>query len=383
MSIKVLLGLFFTLLLTACSANHNTAYRSFSVTDGSGAMVDIKQRAVIVSQETYSDSNGDPYTQTIVCAEPSPDALSAFAAELAAEGGNGEVGVSLAAATQETASFVGLRTQSIQLLRDAFYRACEGYMSGALTSVQFDILSRRYQRYMVALLGIEQLTGAVRTPSVTLATEGTAEAARSLSQLQNEIQSTNQRISELEQDRANLQTVIDNGSDDEKAQAQAKFGEKGRELESLRQNLSALQEALSNNRGLVAGGSTSAAVSELGLPSGRSDQTIQAVAEEVASIVNTVLRSDDLAAYCIALLGSRVDQVSNEVAFSATSPCPNVIASLTARREAALVQQSEMIASLQNQLTRRDITVEEATKLIAAYTKLISTIDEASAPVAR
>lgn len=66
----------FLVLLSGC-ANWNTAYRDFDV-DEAGAMVDIKQRAIIASK------NGEA-GRTIVCAEPSPDALSAHAAEFASE----------------------------------------------------------------------------------------------------------------------------------------------------------------------------------------------------------------------------------------------------------------------------------------------------------
>lgn len=81
---------------------------------------------------------------------------------------------------QESAGFVGLRTQSIQLLRDGFYRLCEGHMSGAIDENQYNILMRRYQKFMVALLGLEQLTGTIRVPPITISTQGIAEAAQSI-----------------------------------------------------------------------------------------------------------------------------------------------------------------------------------------------------------
>jgi hypothetical protein len=129
------------LWITGC-AKLNTAYRDFAVDDGSGAMIDVKQRAILASIKKGADGN----STTVVCAEPSPDALSAFAAEFAAEADVPEaVTARLVAAMQESSSFVGLRTQSIQLLRDGLYRLCEGYMNGSLTAAQYDILMRRYQ----------------------------------------------------------------------------------------------------------------------------------------------------------------------------------------------------------------------------------------------
>ena len=164
---RILLALALGFQLAGC-ANWSSVYRDFSVDDGTGAMVDIKQRAVIASTHKVTTKKGEEEITTskvIVCAEPSPDSLSAYAAELSAEASiPDKAALQLAGALQESASFVGLRTQSIQLLRDSMYRLCEGYMSGALDRAQYEILVRRYQKYMVALLGIEQLTGVVRAP---------------------------------------------------------------------------------------------------------------------------------------------------------------------------------------------------------------------------
>ncbi len=61
----------------------------------------------------------------------------------------------------EAAANIGLRTQTIQTLRDGFYRVCEAYMNG-LSEEQYSIMLRRFQTNMIALLAIEQLTGAVK-----------------------------------------------------------------------------------------------------------------------------------------------------------------------------------------------------------------------------
>ncbi|MCI5135993.1 MAG: hypothetical protein D3920_13190 [Candidatus Electrothrix sp. AW2] len=128
--------------------------------------MDIKQRAVLVSKQN---------NMIKICAEPSPDALSAYAAELAGKANLPEsTAAQFAASFQEGSAFVGLRTQSIQLLRDSLYRLCEGYMSGALDKEEYNLLTRRYQRYMVGLLAVEQLTGALRSPAVVINTDGEA-----------------------------------------------------------------------------------------------------------------------------------------------------------------------------------------------------------------
>jgi hypothetical protein len=70
-------------------ARANSIYRKLDVSKGTGALIDIKQRAIISSVQETTESKGTtgPTTKTPrVCAEPSPDALSAYAAQLAAEG---------------------------------------------------------------------------------------------------------------------------------------------------------------------------------------------------------------------------------------------------------------------------------------------------------
>lgn len=125
-------------------------------------------QAVIVQP---SGINGDPaydtpYMQAVYCAEPSPDAFSVFSAAIEASGsGKAEaIKAALKTAFGETGATIGLRTQAIQLLRDAMYRACEGYLGGGLTSEQYFELSKKYQKSMVSLLAIQELTGAA-TPS--------------------------------------------------------------------------------------------------------------------------------------------------------------------------------------------------------------------------
>ena len=139
-------------------------------------MVDAKQRAITAIEVTH----GDDSKQIISCAEPSPDALSAISASGGFNFGNDEAEAALNAAFAESAGSIGLRTQSIQLLRDGMYRLCEGAQAGLINEITFEALSRRYQTSMVAILAIEQLTGAVRAPNVVLtgdAAAGSAELA--------------------------------------------------------------------------------------------------------------------------------------------------------------------------------------------------------------
>ena len=264
-------ALLLVIFILGCG-NLNSIHRDFNVDDGNGALIDIKQRAIIVSKKT-DKSGTSAERKTVVCAEPSPDALSAYAAELAAEADlPQEVTARFVSAFQESSSFNGLRTQSIQLLRDSLYRICEGYMNGALDELQYDILMRRYQKYMVALLAIEQLTGTIRSPTVTISTEGSAQAAKSISQMRSEIASIDADIAELEDAKAAAQT------DDEKAKIDA-------QIEALKTDKAAIIKGIENAQGLLAEGSATASVDATGVQMNRSEQHLQKVSDAVNEIV--------------------------------------------------------------------------------------------------
>jgi hypothetical protein len=147
------------LLATACSPHiHDT----FDVDSGTGATLDAQQRVILV---THSGGDG---TQRIVCAEPSPDTMSAIAAAARAAGGNGEVQANLSYAVSQSAASIGIRTPTIQLLRDGLYRACEGYLNGVLDKTAYEIILRNYDRIMVALLAIDAAGGFPHPPPVTI-----------------------------------------------------------------------------------------------------------------------------------------------------------------------------------------------------------------------
>jgi hypothetical protein len=136
--------------------------------------MDVKQRAVLSSTPGGKD--------LVICAEPSPDALSVYAAGLSGSVFSGDKKAAEFALSQtETASFIGNRTETIQLLRDNLYRACEAYMGGAVSSEDYLALIRRYQVMTMGLLAIERLTGTVRPPNVII-TAGAASASAGVSE---------------------------------------------------------------------------------------------------------------------------------------------------------------------------------------------------------
>jgi hypothetical protein len=271
----MLLALLFS--FSGC-AKLNSIHRTLDVNEEKGALIDIKQRAIIVKKRG---------TEIVVCAEPSPDALSAYAAELAGKADvPAEISAELAAAFQEGSSYVGLRTQSIQLLRDSLYRLCEGYANGALDKPQYSTLMRRYQKYMVALLGIEQLTGSLRTPPATVSTQGIAETSRAVSEMQNELDRINGEINTLKEGRKSVAND---------AEAVKKIDAK---LAVLEKHKRSLEKGIQSGLSLVASGSATATIVTVGGASGKSDAHIQAVSGDVKNIVSTILGTDDKGQLC-------------------------------------------------------------------------------------
>lgn len=145
-------------LLSAC-ANINTIDRTTYLEDKTAKAIhlDVQQRLLIVN-------NLGKY-----CAEPSPDALAAYAAALGVSASAPTSGsVSVAGGGQSTAASIGLRTQSITLMRDALYRMCEAYANGAIGEAQVVTLLNRSQDLTAVILAVEQLTGAVAANQAAL-----------------------------------------------------------------------------------------------------------------------------------------------------------------------------------------------------------------------
>lgn len=147
-----------TIILSAC-ANIDSINRTTYLEDKQAKAIhlDAKQRLLIVN-------NIGRY-----CAEPAPDALSAFAASVglgASAPGTGAA--SLSGANKSDVASIGLRTQSITLMRDALYRMCEAYGNRAIGEAQVVTLLNRSQDLTAVILAVEQLTGAVAASQVAL-----------------------------------------------------------------------------------------------------------------------------------------------------------------------------------------------------------------------
>ena len=290
------------LIFAGGCANWTHAYRDFDVDDGSGAVIDIKQRAIIASKR-YNEDTGR--IMTMVCAEPSPDALSALSAQLAAEADvPSQVSARLAGAFQEQAAFVGLRTQTIQLLRDEMYRLCESFLNGSLNQNQYDMLLRRYQKYMVALMAIEQLTGVVRVPVVAINTQGSAEVGKTIARKQKQIQDIDAKIANFEAAKKK-----DGITDAEKA-------ELDKQINAEKAKKSKLEKEIESAAGALVTGSGSTQIEVQG-----TTITISTgVAEVVKEIVLKILMTDDLGQICFSYLSNDANRFGE-----LSQPCKDYI----------------------------------------------------------
>lgn len=315
--------------------------------------LDVQQRLVIVnSLNKY-------------CAEPSPDAMAAYAAALGFGASAAAKGsVSASGGGQSNAASIGLRTQSITLMRDALYRMCEAYANGGVGDAQVVTLLNRSQDLTAVILAVEQLTGAVAANQATLTgstnansyatalnnsklfAEATANEARALERLEESKQEQAAAGEKLEQaqkalDKANtaLTTLeeADPAAPAEKidgAKAEVTFRTKMREraaaaLKAVDARVELSQRVYDNAQGVAAeiaktpdssSASSAAGTSgsaELGAPGARSalsKEATVAVAEAVKSMVDTVLKKDYVIDSCMSVITSNlsVDPATRE-----------------------------------------------------------------------
>jgi hypothetical protein len=281
--------------LSGC-ANFSSLHRKLNTSEGRGVLVDIKQRAILASTRLENDKDPAAGSHSIVCAEPSPDALSAYAVDLAtqaslATGHSFRGGFNSA----ESSAFVGLRTQSIQLLRDQFFRACEAYLNKAASAGEYNFLIRRYQKQTAALLAIEQLTSMVSAPATTV-TAGIESRTALVKSAYDDNQKQKQALEKTLENKALTEA--------EKNAAKAKLGElesKGTEL------VLSLRPA---EQAKVTGPSADGAKAEP-KANEKTAGDVAAVAQVVQHIVDGVISNDDFLQLCIikyGYLGSEQDK---------------------------------------------------------------------------
>jgi hypothetical protein len=164
-----------SLALTACSNSGGTIYRKDTVGPYNVLSVDARQRLVLQGEKIGSDGISRP----VICTEPSPDAISAQAVSLAASasvplGGKQTGSGQVAGGFSETVASIAMRTQTIQLLRDGYFRLCEAYMNGALDQRDYKGTLYFIDEFMATVLAIEAIGGTVQTPPVAISANASA-----------------------------------------------------------------------------------------------------------------------------------------------------------------------------------------------------------------
>lgn len=351
--------------LQGCSAlTHYNAVRDLDGVPGERTevlLMDAKQRgAYLIRSAEMGPDNKVVKSFQHFCAEPSPDALSNLAAQFGATvsvvaKGEGSINGGFS----EGAANIGLRTQSIQLLRDITYRQCEAYANGGISKLGLETLQRRFQSTMVALLSIEQLTGAVRAPAVVLAgkaagsdaeliaslTEKTIAARAAVTKSENEVAakdkdatSTAAKTKTVKNDYDTEKAGIDAlrkqspaaGSADKKkvddfdaakpakekavADAEIESTKAAAELAAAKTSLNERKETLEAQEAarlaaLAAGGqaSTSAEIKPIVVPGALSGDSAKALAEAVTSIVHDTLALGFGREVCTSIIGDQTD----------------------------------------------------------------------------
>lgn len=153
--------------LAACDGG--TIYKKGSLGSFQTLSVDARQR-LVVSGTRQSDG------VRVICAEPSPDALVAQAAVLSArdnfagQTGAPSAGGSAVVGFQESAASIGLRTQSIQVLRDGYYRLCETYLNDAINREQYLAVIKNVDTFIAVSLAIDGLSNPKAAQNVAITT---------------------------------------------------------------------------------------------------------------------------------------------------------------------------------------------------------------------
>ena len=211
-----------------------------------GVAVDAKQRfvwapTVTVRTTTVNDSADGQYVlrpdsevRTILCAEPSPDALTAVSNTIDTElrrktvlnsEATSELVAGLAGSLSETAQTIGNRTQVVQLLRDALYRACEAYANGALDEFGYALILGQIDVFMLQLLSADILGRAQGRGQVVEATKLRDDKLADVEALRSSLAAAQQEAARLDAKTREAE---------ERADATARLGARKKELEARR-----------------------------------------------------------------------------------------------------------------------------------------------------
>ena len=145
----------------------STIHKQAAIGDVQTLSVDAKQRLVFVADRQAG------HGERVTCTEPMPDALVARAAVAAASGnftqtGGPSGGGSVSGGSSESAASLSFRNETVQMLRDGYYRLCEAYMNGALTKKQYQHMILNADTFMVVISALQTLGSNPVAPAVAI-----------------------------------------------------------------------------------------------------------------------------------------------------------------------------------------------------------------------
>ncbi|MBU0500635.1 MAG: hypothetical protein KJ558_04330 [Gammaproteobacteria bacterium] len=160
---NALLGLM-VVLATGCTS---TIHEEENIGGIDTLSLDAKQRLMLVGNRTGEKG------RRVTCTEPSPDALVARAAAMAAKGnapnsGSGE----MAGLSSESAASIGFRDHTVQLLRDGYFRLCEAYMNGVIDEDEYVHMIQNVDTFIVTVSALQILGSNPVAPAVAITTGG-------------------------------------------------------------------------------------------------------------------------------------------------------------------------------------------------------------------
>lgn len=332
--------------LMSC-ATLQTVGRRTQIEELKAIHLDAQQRLVFVkpkAAETNADMRAKRY---IYCAEPSPDALASYAASLGLSTiSPSQNELSLAAALQSPTGSIGLRTQSITLMRDALYRICEAYNNGALNEPLVAALLQRSQDLTAVVLAVEQLTGAVAANQVILTPHSSASASANLLSQQQALDQAERDVQTKQEDVVQKKKTVEQkeeeykqataaaSADTENAEKEAAAKRTQTELAAAREELkqaerrleeaTEVRDAIRASREVAitntnAENRSSGQFSTLVQRRQLSDEAATAIAESVENLVTKVLEKPYTKNACLIYLSSdayqeqKPDEKTNDV----------------------------------------------------------------------
>lgn len=173
---SVALWLMASVALSGCGGA-GTIYKKNTLGDLDTLSVDARQRLAFVGD--YTDKHGQRLRA--LCLESSPEAAVAQAATLAAAketpvpalvNGAPQTATekaSVSGATSETLASLSLKTQTIQIFRDGYYRLCEGLLNGVIDEGDYEYVLASVDSTMIALAAVDALGDtATAAPAVSI-----------------------------------------------------------------------------------------------------------------------------------------------------------------------------------------------------------------------